>query len=65
MYKYLFHLPIPRNGVARVKGIGGTVLGYAGAYYEDHIKPVTEPYINMVSSLSSSVYDRVQQFRSD
>ncbi|XP_067093792.1 apolipoprotein C-IV [Osmerus mordax] len=54
-----------RNGVARVQGIGGTVLGYAGAYYEDHIKPVTDPYINWVSSFSRSLYDRVQQFQSD
>ncbi|XP_059195422.1 apolipoprotein C-IV [Centropristis striata] len=45
---------------AKVQDLGGTVLGFFGAYYEDHIQPVTSSYAEWASDIKSSVWEKIQ-----
>ncbi|XP_036393856.1 apolipoprotein C-IV [Megalops cyprinoides] len=45
-----------RETLAKVRG---HVKGYAEAYYSDHIKPVTDPYVKWASETTASVWDSV------
>lgn len=46
---------------AKAKELGGVVLGFAAAYYEDHVQPVTDPYFEWAASARSSFWERVQK----
>uniref|UniRef100_A0A674B579 Apolipoprotein C-IV n=1 Tax=Salmo trutta TaxID=8032 RepID=A0A674B579_SALTR len=45
----------------RYKQTHKVVQAFAGAYYEDHIKPVADPYMDWVSASTSSFWDRVKE----
>ncbi|KAM4736543.1 uncharacterized protein FYW61_006659 [Anableps anableps] len=45
---------------AKIQSIGETVLGFAGAYYEDHIEPVAGSYVEWASNIRSSLWEKVQ-----
>ncbi|XP_037309112.2 apolipoprotein C-IV [Pungitius pungitius] len=45
---------------AKVQDLGGPVMDFIGAYYEDHIQPVTESYVEWASNLRSSMLDKIQ-----
>lgn len=36
------------------------MLGYAGAYYEDHIQPLTDSYTEWASNVKSTVWQKIQ-----
>lgn len=44
----------------KVVSAGSTVADYAGMYYEDHVKPVTDPYVQWARERASSAWDRVK-----
>lgn len=43
-----------------VVSAGSSVADYAGMYYEEHVKPVTDPYVQWAKETASSVWDRVK-----
>ncbi|KAM8869243.1 apolipoprotein C-IV [Spinachia spinachia] len=45
---------------AKVQDLGGPVMDFIEAYYEDHIQPVTESYVQWASNLRSSMLDKIQ-----
>ncbi|XP_040020898.2 apolipoprotein C-IV [Gasterosteus aculeatus] len=45
---------------AKVQDLGAPVMGFIGAYYEDHIQPVAESYVEWASNLRSSMLDKIQ-----
>ncbi|XP_020565950.1 uncharacterized protein LOC101162473 isoform X1 [Oryzias latipes] len=49
-----------RQAKAKFQGLGETALGFAGAYYEDHIQPVTDSYVEWASNVRSSLQERIQ-----
>ena len=49
-----------REAKAKVQNFGGTMLGFLGTYYEDHIEPVTDLYSQWASNAKSSVWDTIQ-----
>ncbi|XP_060905343.1 apolipoprotein C-IV [Labrus mixtus] len=49
-----------RAAKAKVQGFGEQALGFAGAYYEDHIQPVTDRYFGWAFSVKSSVLENIQ-----
>ncbi|XP_072535129.1 apolipoprotein C-IV [Salminus brasiliensis] len=44
----------------KVVNAGSTVADYAGMYYEDHVKAVTDPYVQWAKEKASSIWDRVK-----
>ncbi|XP_042176060.1 apolipoprotein C-IV [Oncorhynchus tshawytscha] len=52
-----------RAAKVKAQRIREAVQAFAGAYYEDHIKPVADPYIYMdwASASTSSFWDRVKE----
>uniref|UniRef100_A0A667XYX5 Apolipoprotein C-IV n=1 Tax=Myripristis murdjan TaxID=586833 RepID=A0A667XYX5_9TELE len=50
-----------RHAKAKAEELGGVVLGFAAAYYEDHVQPVTDPYFEWAASTRSSFWERVQK----
>lgn len=49
-----------RAAKAKVQDMGGTALGFFGAYYEDHIQPVTGSYADWVSDVRGSMWEKIQ-----
>uniref|UniRef100_A0A665T4J5 Apolipoprotein C-IV n=1 Tax=Echeneis naucrates TaxID=173247 RepID=A0A665T4J5_ECHNA len=49
-----------REAKAKVHDFGTTALGFLGAYYEDHIQPVTDSYIGWASDVKSSMWEKLQ-----
>lgn len=49
-----------REVKSKVQNLGGPVLGFFGAYYEDHIQPVTDSYVEWASNLKSSAWEKLQ-----
>ncbi|XP_074511044.1 apolipoprotein C-IV [Sebastes fasciatus] len=49
-----------REVKAKVQDLGEPVLGYIGAYYEDHIQPVTEIYFEWAANVKSFVWEKIQ-----
>ncbi|XP_038132348.1 apolipoprotein C-IV isoform X2 [Cyprinodon tularosa] len=51
-----------RAGQARskIKSVGETVMGFAGAYYEDHIQPVAGTYVEWASNMRNSLWEKVR-----
>ncbi|XP_040900928.1 apolipoprotein C-IV [Toxotes jaculatrix] len=49
-----------RNVKAKAQDIGGIALGFVGAYYEDHIQPVTDSYAEWASNVKSSMWNKIQ-----
>uniref|UniRef100_A0A672KYI9 Apolipoprotein C-IV n=1 Tax=Sinocyclocheilus grahami TaxID=75366 RepID=A0A672KYI9_SINGR len=43
-----------RDTKAKVLNLGGIVAGFAGMYYEDHLKPVTDSYMEWAKDHASS-----------
>ncbi|CAG6014843.1 unnamed protein product [Menidia menidia] len=46
---------------AKIQSIGDTALGFAGAYYEDHIQPVASSYVEWASNVRMSLRERMQK----
>lgn len=44
----------------KVQDFGSTVYGYAETYYEDNIQPLTDGYTQWVSSVKSTVLEKIQ-----
>ncbi|XP_039886228.1 apolipoprotein C-IV [Simochromis diagramma] len=44
----------------KILALGALTQGFAGAYYEDHIQPVTDSYVEWASGVKSSVWERIQ-----
>uniref|UniRef100_A0A4W6DA85 Apolipoprotein C-IV n=1 Tax=Lates calcarifer TaxID=8187 RepID=A0A4W6DA85_LATCA len=51
---------LQRAAKAKVQDMGGTALGFFGAYYEDHIQPVTGSYADWVSDVRGSMWEKIQ-----
>ncbi|XP_073703131.1 apolipoprotein C-IV [Garra rufa] len=49
-----------RDTKAKVLNVGSTVAGFAGMYYEEHLKPVTDPYVEWAKDRASSLWERVK-----
>uniref|UniRef100_A0A3P9HAA8 Apolipoprotein C-IV n=1 Tax=Oryzias latipes TaxID=8090 RepID=A0A3P9HAA8_ORYLA len=49
-----------RQAKAKFQGLGETALGFASAYYEDHIQPVTDSYVEWASNVRSSLQEGIQ-----
>ncbi|XP_058602056.1 apolipoprotein C-IV [Onychostoma macrolepis] len=49
-----------RDTKTKVLNVGNTVAGFAGMYYEEHLKPVTDPYMEWAKDRASSVWERVK-----
>uniref|UniRef100_UPI001ED7E880 apolipoprotein C-IV n=1 Tax=Scatophagus argus TaxID=75038 RepID=UPI001ED7E880 len=49
-----------REAKAKVQDLGGTVLDFVGAYYGDHIQPVTDTYVEWASDIKSSAWEKIQ-----
>lgn len=56
----IFVLVFHREAKTTVQYVGETVLDFAGAYYEDHIQPVTESYARWASDIKSSMWEKIQ-----
>ncbi|KAM9722728.1 apolipoprotein C-IV isoform 1-T1 [Menidia menidia] len=50
-----------RQAKAKIQSIGDTALGFAGAYYEDHIQPVASSYVEWASNVRMSLRERMQK----
>ncbi|KAF7652183.1 hypothetical protein LDENG_00100170 [Lucifuga dentata] len=44
-----------RETKEKIENIGGSLMGFAGAYYEDHIQPVTGRYTEWASNAEKTV----------
>uniref|UniRef100_A0A671Q523 Apolipoprotein C-IV n=2 Tax=Sinocyclocheilus TaxID=75365 RepID=A0A671Q523_9TELE len=49
-----------RDTKTKVLNVGSTVAGFAGMYYEEHLKPVTDPYMEWAKDSASSLWERVK-----
>uniref|UniRef100_A0A8C5G995 Uncharacterized protein n=1 Tax=Gouania willdenowi TaxID=441366 RepID=A0A8C5G995_GOUWI len=49
-----------RETKEKIQGYGELAQGYADAFYEDHIQPVTDTYVEWVSSLKDSMWEKIQ-----
>ncbi|XP_042346805.1 apolipoprotein C-IV [Plectropomus leopardus] len=49
-----------REAKVKVQGWGESVAGFTGAYYEDHIQPLTDSYVQWASRFKSSVLETIQ-----
>ncbi|XP_071325736.1 apolipoprotein C-IV [Trachinotus anak] len=49
-----------RQAKSTVSAFGETALGFLGAYYEDHIQPVTDSYVGWASDVRSSMWEKIQ-----
>ncbi|XP_047455044.1 apolipoprotein C-IV [Mugil cephalus] len=49
-----------RAARTRFRDLGDLALGFAGAFYEDHIQPVTDSYAQWASDVKSSVWEKIQ-----
>ena len=49
-----------RQTKANIEVAGATVMGFAGAYYEEHIQPVTGGYFDWASNVRKSMWDMIQ-----
>ncbi|KAK2844833.1 hypothetical protein Q5P01_011492 [Channa striata] len=49
-----------REAKSKVQNIGDTALELLGAYYEDHIQPVTASYTEWASNVRSSVWTKLK-----
>ncbi|XP_037532095.1 apolipoprotein C-IV [Nematolebias whitei] len=47
------------QAVAKIQSAGKTVLGFVGAYYEDHIQPVADSYTEWASNVRSSLREKI------
>lgn len=44
----------------KIEKIGGVLMGFAGTYYEDHIQPVTDGYVEWVSNARTTFWEKLQ-----
>lgn len=49
-----------RETQAKVHDIGATAMDFLGAYYEDHIQPVTDSYVGWASNVRSSMWEKIK-----
>ncbi|XP_061573204.1 apolipoprotein C-IV [Cololabis saira] len=49
-----------RHAKDTIQVVGGSVYGFAEAYYEDHIQPVTNRYTEWASNKRKSAWESVQ-----
>lgn len=49
-----------RDTKTKVLNVGSTVAGFAGMYYEEHLKPVTDPYMEWAKDRASSLWERAK-----
>ncbi|XP_043117981.1 apolipoprotein C-IV [Puntigrus tetrazona] len=49
-----------RDTKTKVLNVGSTVAGFAGMYYEEHLKPVADPYVEWAKDHANSLWDRVK-----
>uniref|UniRef100_A0A672Y6F6 Uncharacterized protein n=1 Tax=Sphaeramia orbicularis TaxID=375764 RepID=A0A672Y6F6_9TELE len=49
-----------REAKVKVQDFGEAALGFAGAYYEDHIQPVTASYTDWASGLKSTLWEKIK-----
>ena len=50
-----------RGWANRAKETGSILWDFAGFYYEENLKPVTDPYWDWASSTTNSMWGRVQK----
>ncbi|XP_054639165.1 apolipoprotein C-IV [Dunckerocampus dactyliophorus] len=51
-----------RAAKAKVQNAGEVVLGYMGAYYEDHVQPVADSYSEWASGIQDSLREKIQSY---
>lgn len=49
-----------REAKAKMQEMGGSVLGFVGAYYEDHVQPLVDSYSEWVYNVTSAMWEKVQ-----
>ncbi|KTG44756.1 hypothetical protein cypCar_00012467 [Cyprinus carpio] len=49
-----------RDTKTKVLNVGSTVADFAGMYYEEHLKPVTDPYMEWAKDRANSLWERVK-----
>ncbi|XP_041843545.1 apolipoprotein C-IV [Melanotaenia boesemani] len=49
-----------RKARTKIQDIVSLAVGFGGAYYEDHIQPVTDSYVEWATNLGSSLWEKVQ-----
>ncbi|XP_056331885.1 apolipoprotein C-IV [Danio aesculapii] len=49
-----------RGTKAKVLDVGKTAAGYAGMYYEDHLKPLTDSYMDWAKDSTSALWQRLK-----
>ncbi|KAK9961230.1 hypothetical protein ABG768_009027 [Culter alburnus] len=49
-----------RDTKTKVLNVGSTVAGFAGMYYEEHLKPVADSYMEWAKDGASSLWERVK-----
>ncbi|XP_067305774.1 apolipoprotein C-IV [Pseudorasbora parva] len=49
-----------RDTKTKVLNVGSTVTGFAGMYYEEHLKPVADSYMEWAKDSASSFWERMK-----
>ncbi|XP_059423028.1 apolipoprotein C-IV [Carassius carassius] len=49
-----------RDTKTKVLNVGSTVAGFAGMYYEEHLKTKIDPYMERAKDHASSLWERVK-----
>lgn len=60
IFTYLWTCVCHRDVKDKVHDYGEIALGFAGAYYEEHIQPVTASYVEWASDVRSSVLKKIK-----
>ncbi|XP_061770672.1 apolipoprotein C-IV [Nerophis ophidion] len=50
-----------RAARAKVQSVMGVMTDYVGAYYEDHVQPVTDSYREWASGIQHSLSEKMQR----
>lgn len=66
-YNWLLRIPdcfgcivlCPRSAMTRAMDVGQTLLDFSRMYYEDHVKPTTDKYIELASDTTNSMWERI------
>lgn len=49
-----------RDTKTKVLNVGSTVAGFAGMYYEEHLKPVADSYMEWAKDGASSLWEKLK-----
>ncbi|XP_048880347.1 apolipoprotein C-IV [Brienomyrus brachyistius] len=48
-----------RTAMTRAMDVGQTLLDFSTMYYQDHVKPTTDKYIELASDTTNSMWERI------